>query len=221
MDDKGKNKAHCLIMPYPTQGHVNPMLQFAKRLTQKGIRVTLALTKFLLSKSTNEHSFGPISAREISDGFDSGGRAEAKSSEEYQARFERVGRETLTCLLLDLAGAGRPVDCVVYDSFIPWALDVAKGLGLSGAAFFTQSCTVDAIYYMVYKGELKLPVDGEAAVVVAPGLPEMRSEDLPSFVYDCRSYRGTFSLLLNQFRGVEKAEWIFINTFDQLEKEVS
>ncbi|GER27899.1 UDP-Glycosyltransferase superfamily protein [Striga asiatica] len=219
-DDKGKNKAHCLIIPYPTQGHVNPMLQFANRLTHKGIRVTIALTKFLLTKSTNGPSFGPISAREISDGFDSGGRAEAKSSEEYQARFECVGRETLTGLLLDLAGTGRPVDCVVYDSFIPWAVDVAKGLGLFGAAFFTQSCTVDAIYYLVYKGELKLPVDGEAVVAAAPGLPEMRSEDLPSFVYDYGSYPGTFRLLLNQFRGLEKAEWIFINTFDQLEKEV-
>uniref|UniRef100_A0A7N1A3A8 Glycosyltransferase N-terminal domain-containing protein n=1 Tax=Kalanchoe fedtschenkoi TaxID=63787 RepID=A0A7N1A3A8_KALFE len=28
-------KAQILILPYPVQGHINPMLQFAKRLASK------------------------------------------------------------------------------------------------------------------------------------------------------------------------------------------
>ncbi|KAG5589091.1 hypothetical protein H5410_039605 [Solanum commersonii] len=31
------HKAHCLILPYPGQGYINPMLQFAKRLQSKRV----------------------------------------------------------------------------------------------------------------------------------------------------------------------------------------
>ncbi|EYU20869.1 hypothetical protein MIMGU_mgv1a005301mg [Erythranthe guttata] len=204
-DAEKENGAHCLILPHPTQGHINPILQFAKRLTHKRIKITLALTKFTL-KTTTGFSGGSISTRSISDGFDEGGRAHANSSEEYQARFQQVGRETLAELLQDLAGSGRPVDCVVYDPFIPWVLDVAKGFGLLAAAFFTQSCA------------LKLPLSG--GEVVVPGLPPMKPEEMPSFIHDHGSYPGTFQMLLNQFRNVDKADWILINTFDKLEQEV-
>ncbi|KAL0346072.1 UNVERIFIED_CONTAM: Flavonol 7-O-beta-glucosyltransferase UGT74F1 [Sesamum radiatum] len=137
---------------------------------------------------------------------------------EYQTRFQQIGQETLADLLRDLSGSGCPVDCVVYDPFMPWALDVAKGFGLLGAAFFTQSCAVDNIYHHVYRGELELPLLG--GEVVVPGLPAMRADEMPSFIYDHGSYPGTFQMLLNQFRNVDKADWIFINTFHELEEEV-
>ncbi|KAI3444221.1 hypothetical protein Pfo_000886 [Paulownia fortunei] len=199
MDTKKANVehiAHCLILPFPIQGHINPMLQFAKRLSHKRLKNTFALTKFLLS-TMKELSGGSISVGAISDGFDQGGRAQAKSPEEYLARFQQVGQETLTELLRDLANSGCPVDCVVYDPFIPWVLDVAKGFGLLGAAFFTQSCAVDSIYHQVYCGELKLPLQG------------MKWWWFPAF-----------QMVTNQFRNVDKADWIFVNTFYKLEEEV-
>ncbi|KAL8467732.1 hypothetical protein ACS0TY_031104 [Phlomoides rotata] len=211
------NRAHCLILPFPFQGHINPMLQFAKRLTRKRIRVTFVLTKFLLK--TAKFSGESIPLRAISDGFDDGGPAHAKSSDEYRARFQQSGQQTLAELLQDLADSGCPVDCVIYDPFIPWVLDVAKGLGLRAAAFFTQSCAVDNIYYQAYAGELKIPLDGDEAVVV-PGLPPMKPEEMPSFIYNHGSYPGTFEMLLNQFRNIGEADWIFINTFGKLEEQV-
>ncbi|KAK4349512.1 hypothetical protein RND71_032267 [Anisodus tanguticus] len=42
------HKAHCLILPYPMQGHINPMLQFSKRLQSKGVKITIAPTKSFL-----------------------------------------------------------------------------------------------------------------------------------------------------------------------------
>ncbi|KAL0339885.1 UNVERIFIED_CONTAM: UDP-glucosyltransferase [Sesamum radiatum] len=156
---KANERAHCLILPYPSQGHINPMLQFAKRLSHKRLKITLALTRFLL-KTIKGLSGGSISIGSISDGFDEGGRAQAKTQEEYLARFQQVGRETLMELLQALADSGSPVDCVVYDPFIPWVLDLAKGSGLLAAAFLTQSCSVGCIYHRVYCGELKVPVRG-------------------------------------------------------------
>ncbi|WRX10879.1 hypothetical protein QQP08_003366 [Theobroma cacao] len=39
----------------------------------------------------------------------------------------------------------------IYDSFLPWALNVANKFGLVGAVFFTQSSAVGSIYYHIYK----------------------------------------------------------------------
>ncbi|KAG8372275.1 hypothetical protein BUALT_Bualt12G0049400 [Buddleja alternifolia] len=211
----GEYKGHCLTVPYPIQGHINPMLQFAKRLSHKHLKITFALTKFLFKTTTHLSGGESISIRVISDGFDNGGRAQAKSFEEYQIRFMQTGQQTLSELLHDLAISGCNVDCVVYDPFIPWVLDVAKGFGLNTAVFFKQSCAVDNIYYQVYSGELKPPVLGSEPVVV-PGLPPMRPEEMPSFIYVHGSYPAAFKMVADQFRNVDKADWIFVNTFLQV-----
>uniref|UniRef100_A0A3Q7HK33 Uncharacterized protein n=1 Tax=Solanum lycopersicum TaxID=4081 RepID=A0A3Q7HK33_SOLLC len=39
------HKAHCLILPYPLQGHINPMLQFSKRLRSKRVEITIVTSK--------------------------------------------------------------------------------------------------------------------------------------------------------------------------------
>lgn len=210
-------KAHCLILPYPLQGHINPMLQFSKRLQQEGIKITVATTKLFFKKL--QQVPGSISVETISDGFD-GGRDNTVDSKLYLDTFGRVGSETLSELILKLQNSGdSPVDCIVYDPFLPWVLDVAKKFGISGAVFFTQSCAVDNIYYHVYKGMLKHPLV-ENEVVRVHGLPPLAPSDLPSFVGDCGSYPGILHLVVNQFMNIEKADWLFFNTFYELEDEV-
>uniref|UniRef100_R7WBE4 Putative UDP-glucosyltransferase n=1 Tax=Aegilops tauschii TaxID=37682 RepID=R7WBE4_AEGTA len=42
---------HVLLLPYPSQGHINPILQFGKRLaSHAGVRCTLAVTRYLLGQ---------------------------------------------------------------------------------------------------------------------------------------------------------------------------
>lgn len=210
-------KAHCLILPYPLQGHINPMLQFSKRLQQEGIKITVAITKFFFKKLQKVSC--SFSVETISDGFD-GGKDETVDLESYLDTFQRVGSETLSELVLKLQNSGdSPVDCIVCDPFLPWVLDVAQKFGISGAVFFTQSCAVDNIYYHIYKGMLKLPfVENE--VVRVHGLPPLAPSDLPSFVSDCGSYPPLLRMVVNQFMNFEKADWLFINTFYELENEV-
>ncbi|KAL2544539.1 UDP-glycosyltransferase 74F2 [Forsythia ovata] len=160
-----------------------------------------------------------ISLEAISDGFDEGGRADAESPEAYYARFRLVGTETLS-ELLEKYKTDCDVNCIIYDPFLPWVLDVAKKFGLVSAAFFTQSCAVDNIYYRVYKKELKLPLLETEKTVNIPGLPVLEPSDLPSFVCVHGSYPESFEMILNQFQNLEKADWNLVNTFHKLEQEV-
>jgi pathogen-inducible salicylic acid glucosyltransferase len=209
--------AHVLVLPYPTQGHINPMLQFSKRLASKGVKVTLATTVFIFN-SMQPRSSESVQFDTISDGHDEGGFAQAESIHTYLARLEAIGSKTLADIVIKHKDTAHPIDCIIYDHFLPWALDVAKKLGLLGAAFFTQPCAVNFIYYHVHHGLLKLPIS--STPISIPGLPLLELQDMPSFIYVSGSYPAYFEMVLSQFSNSDKADWALVNTFYELEVEV-
>ncbi|XP_042507280.1 mogroside IE synthase-like [Macadamia integrifolia] len=209
------HEAHVLVVILSIQGHINPLLQFSKRLFSKGIKVRLAITT---SVAKSMHTkVCPISFETFSDGYDDGFKKE-DGIESYLERSKLVGSQTLGDLIKKLERLGNPISCVVYDSFYPWVLDVAKQFNLPGASFFTQSCAVCNIYYHVQQGLLKVPVD--SPTVSIPGLPLLAIADLPSFVSVYGSHPGVRTIILNQFSNIDKADWLLFNTFDRLEDEV-
>ncbi|XP_034219052.1 UDP-glycosyltransferase 74G1-like [Prunus dulcis] len=215
-------KAHCLVLPFPIlQGHVNPMLQFSKLLHHKGIKVTLVTTIFVHNTLMHGSSGSSCIALEtISDGYDQGWREEAEGIDAYLERFWQVGPKTLGQLIEKLSNSGFPVDCIVYDSMVPWSLDVAKKYGIAGASFLTQSCAVDNILYHVHKGLLKLPVVDDQSEISLPGLPPLEFLDMPSFLYDSGSYPGIYKVVVGQFSNIHKADWVLCNSFYELEEQV-
>ncbi|XVF21246.1 hypothetical protein REPUB_Repub12eG0073700 [Reevesia pubescens] len=210
-------KPHVLIFPFPGQGHINPMLQFAKRLASKGIKPTLVTTVFL-SKSFFSDPSTFIDLQTISDGFDEGGCDQAGSADAYLPTFWSVGPKSLASLIKKLIDTGHPINALVYDGFLPWALDVAKQFGIPSAVFFTQSCAVNNVYYHVSRGLLQLPLPGPT--VSLPGLPPLEVSELPSFVSLYGSYPAWFDVVVSQFSNVDGANWVFFNIFYELEKEV-
>ncbi|CAN1252439.1 UDP-glycosyltransferase 74F2 [Linum perenne] len=186
------------------------MIHFARRLITRGLRATLLTTNFITSSSNFPPAIGPVHVDAISDGFDSGGFSHASSIDDYLSRLQQAGSKTLSDLIDRYKTTPYPVSCLVYEPFLPWALDVAKDHGLYAASFFTQPCVVDFIYYNIRHGLLKLPVDT---------LPDMEPRDMPSFVNAPEAYPAYFAMVVNQFSNTEKADYVLINTFYELEKE--
>ncbi|KAL3828440.1 hypothetical protein ACJIZ3_017242 [Penstemon smallii] len=207
---------HILAVPYPSQGHINPMLQFCKRLVSKGTKATLAITNFI-SKSMSPKS-NTVSIDTISDGCDEGGFSQAEDVSDYITRMEIAGTETLEELVKKYQKSNQPIDCIIYDPFLPWALEVAKKYGIKGASFFTQACAVNYIYYYAHHGMLELPV--ATVPVEIPGLPALDLPDMPSFIYVHGSYPAYFEMVLNQFSNMDKADFVLVNTYYKLEEKV-
>ncbi|XP_047972490.1 UDP-glycosyltransferase 74F2-like [Salvia hispanica] len=219
MDQKTEDKPHCLILPYPSQGHINPLIQFSKRLAYKGITITFAAPQDILSSAAADIS-ASIAVESISDGYTSAAARADADPREYLATLEREGAESTSRLIEKLReGPGRAVDCVVYDAFLPWGLAVAKSKGLFGAAFFTQPSSVNVVYYNVFKGLLKVPVKERETVL--PGLPPLAISDLPSFVVDQEKHPGLLELVMGQFDGVEDSDFVFVNSIYELDKEAN
>jgi pathogen-inducible salicylic acid glucosyltransferase len=219
MEKEIKNQIpHCLIIPYPTQGHINPMLQFSKRLVQKGLKVTLINTISSSKTITTINLNNSIEFETISDGFDNGGLTAAKTIDTYIETFHRTGSQTLTQLLHKLTKTNNHVDCVIHDGFLPWVVDVAKEFELPVAVFLTQACCVNSINFHAFKGWLDLPLLEKE--IVLPGLPKIEAADLPSFLYKYGTHPGYFDILTNQFSMIDQADWVLANTFYELEPEV-
>ncbi|KAI8004453.1 UDP-glycosyltransferase 75C1 [Camellia lanceoleosa] len=67
---------HILLLTFPAQGHINPALQFAKRLIKMGLQVTFATSVFAqrrISKTTGAADEG-LKFAAFSDGYDDGFR---------------------------------------------------------------------------------------------------------------------------------------------------
>ncbi|OEL22031.1 UDP-glycosyltransferase 74F2 [Dichanthelium oligosanthes] len=212
---------HVLLLPYPSQGHVHPMLQFGKRLAFHGMRPTLAVTRFILATCAPDAAVLGAGVRlaAVSDGFDRGGFGECGDVTAYLSRLEAAGSATLAELLAEEAARGRPVRAVVYDAFLPWTRGVARRHGAAAAAFFTQPCAVNVTYGHVWCHRLGVPVDG---TVRLPGLPALQPDGLPWFVrVGPGPYPAYFELVMRQFQGLEDADDVLVNSVYELEPLVS
>ncbi|KAK9119619.1 hypothetical protein Scep_017712 [Stephania cephalantha] len=212
-----QQQEHVVVIPYPGQGHINPLLQFAKRLASKGLKATMGTTPYAI-KSITAHNVG---VELISDGFDQGGFAEASSVQAYLESFETAGSRTLTELIKKYEDTECPITCVVYDSFLVWALDVAKQNRVCSAAFFTNSAAICSIFCYIHHGMLKLPIETEDLPVKIGSVAELCRHDLPTFLTTPGAYPAYLTMKVNQYNNLSKTDWILCNSFQALEdKEV-
>ncbi|BAF25600.2 Os09g0518400 [Oryza sativa Japonica Group] len=215
---------HVLLLSYPAQGHVNPLLQFGKRLAaHRRVRCTLAVTRSLLNSCCrappSPGGGGGVHVATYSDGCDARGYDELGDEGAYLSRLESAGSATLDELLRGESGEGRPVRAVVYDAFLPWAAPVARRHGASCAAFFTQACAVNVAYAHAWAGRVELPLPTSAPAPPLPGVPpELEPADFPTFLTAPAAGRSAYlDLLLRQCQGLEVADHVLVNSFHELQ----
>ena len=219
--DGGGEGASVLLFPIPeAQGHMNPMLQFGRRLAYHGMRPTLVATRYVLS--VNPPPGDPFRVAAISDGFDAGGLKSCPDMGEYISQLEAVGSETLGELIVSEACAGRPVRVLVYDPHMPWALRVAREAGVPAAAFFSQPCSVNIVYGELWAGRLALPAtDGRELVARGALGVELGFEDMPPFAAVPELMPEFLKTSTGQFNGLDDADHVLVNSFLDIEPKVS
>ncbi|KAL2485076.1 UDP-glycosyltransferase 74F2 [Abeliophyllum distichum] len=202
-----------LAVPFPSSGHTNPMMQLCKRLVSKGLKATMALTKF--SAKTLKGSTDLVQIETVSDGGDEAGISDRDTEHDVLSRLKKNGSESLAPLINKYQSFGDPIVCVIYDSLLLWVVEVPKKFGLVSVAFFTQQSAVNFFVYHFYHKLLPYPVVELPASI--PGLPLLEHQDFPK--YGMFPYHQEF--VAGQFSTVKMADIAFVNTFYKLEEEVS
>jgi UDP:flavonoid glycosyltransferase YjiC (YdhE family) len=238
--DGERRQAHVVMIPYPAQGHVTPMLQLAKLLHARGFHVTFVNNEFNHRRHLRARGPNALDGTErfrfaaIDDGLP---LSEADATQDVPALCHST---MTTCLprFKDLVARinaeaeaeGRPaVTCVVGDSTMTFALRAARELGLRCATLWTASACGFIGYYhyrhLVERGIVPLKdeaqlTDGYLDTVVdwIPGAPkDLRLRDLPSFVRTTDPDDIMLNFFIHETAGMSQASAVVINTFDELD----
>ncbi|XP_071706700.1 UDP-glycosyltransferase 75C1-like [Rutidosis leptorrhynchoides] len=220
-----QNQPHFLLITFPAQGHINPAFQFAKRLLMLGVKVTFATTVSAHRKMTkagrvpNSFNFALFS-----DGFDDGFDLKLHDITFFMGQIRTRGAQSLKQTIVSNTENGTPITCLVYTLLLPWAGEVARDLHVPSALLWIQPASVFRVYYYYFHGYDKLIGDDcnePSWSIQVPGLPLLKSRDLPSFCLPTNTYDFILPLFkeqLDMLDSVDKPNILF-NSFDALEEE--
>ncbi|KAL0382829.1 UNVERIFIED_CONTAM: UDP-glycosyltransferase 75C1 [Sesamum calycinum] len=221
-------RRHVLLVTFPAQGHINPSLQFAKRLIDMGIEVTFATSVYARRMEETAARDLPkgLSFAAFSDGHDDGFTM-SDDIKTYMTEIRSRGAKILKDTALSAAEQGRPVTCVIYTLLLLWAAEVAREVNIPSVVLWIQPATVLDIYYYYFNGfadEIIASSNDPSWKLQLPGLPIMLSKrDLPSFTLPNGSESSSF--FLKSFKeqlealDVEMKPKVLVNTFDSLESD--
>ncbi|XP_078181839.1 gallate 1-beta-glucosyltransferase 84A24-like [Carex rostrata] len=221
---------HVLMISFPGQGHVNPLLRLAKRMAAKGVLITFTTTsdtghQIISSSDVVSADEGvPVGSGrlrfEFLDTNWNTSNDHKPDLNESMLHLETVGPAAFADLIRKQSMAGRPVTYVVNNPFVPWAVDVATDMGIPCAVLWVQSCAVFSTYYHYHHGLSEFPTESNPDISVClPGIPIMTPEEIPSFLLPSNPFKSLTKAILEQFRNIDKASRVFVNSFTELEPE--
>jgi hypothetical protein len=150
-------KPHVVCIPYPLQGHINPMLKLAKILHHKGFHVTFVNTHYnhrRLLKSRGPDSLDGLSDfrfETIPDGLPP---SDTDVSQDIPALCDSTSKTCLIplCNLLSKlndssSSNAPPVTCIISDASMTFTLEAAEEFGIPNVFLSTPSA-VGCLAYM-------------------------------------------------------------------------
>ena len=216
---------HLLLVTFPAQGHLNPALQFAKRLVRAGPRVTFATAISAHRRMVKPPSLPGLSYATFSDGYDDG-FSHQDDPAHYMAQIKQVGSRTLADLVQSLARDDRHVTCIIYNFLLPWAADVAGDLAIPSVVLWVQPASLFAIYSHYFNGYdsiINTLNKDPSSTIELPGLPLLAPKDLPSFLLPSNAFPSSLAVLGELIGSLDtKARpetRVLVNTFDALEPD--
>ncbi|KAI5429286.1 hypothetical protein KIW84_034054 [Lathyrus oleraceus] len=222
------NKLHVVFLPYPTPGHMIPMIDTARLFAKHGVNVTIITT----------HANASTFQKTIDNDFNSGYSIKTKLIRFPSAQlglpdgvenikdgtsFEMLGKisrgismlqDPIEVLLQDL----QP-DCIVTDMMYAWTVEAAAKLGVPRIYYYSSSyfSNCAANFIMKYRPHDNLVSDTHKFTI--PGLPhtiEMTSLQIPVWLREKNAVTAYFEPI---FKSEERSYGTLYNSFHELESD--
>ncbi|KAK6143690.1 hypothetical protein DH2020_024038 [Rehmannia glutinosa] len=212
-----ENKPHAVCIPYPAQGHINPMLKLAKLLHHKGFHITFVNTEYnhrRLLKSRGPTALDGLPDFRFATIPDGLPPSDADATQDIPSLCTST---TTTCLepfcellseLNSSGGGSPPVSCIVSDGVMSFTLKAAERFRLPEVLFWTTNMN------QVTNGYLETIIDW------VPGMMDIKLRDFPSFIRTTDPKDIMLNFLIQETDAVPRAKALIMNTFDALEHDV-
>ncbi|XP_057827326.2 7-deoxyloganetin glucosyltransferase-like [Cryptomeria japonica] len=228
---------HAVVVPFPAQGHVNPLMNFAELLAMRGFFITFVTTEWidqrLLKAASTDAAARDREAKErglkfrflsVPDGLPPDHGRTTELGELFHA-LQNMG-PALESLLSVADTSVPPITCIVSDSYISCTAEVAQNLGVPRVIFWT-CCTANSIAQTnanILLSQGHIPVTDEdlkskdKLITSLPGkIPPIRPTDIVSFYREKHVSETIYSAFLYEARHQNIADYLLVNTFEELE----
>ncbi|KAH9329048.1 hypothetical protein KI387_001156 [Taxus chinensis] len=232
-------RPHALVIPYPGQSHITPMMQLSKQLAVRGFEIT-----FVNSGHNHKQLLDSQSAAAVPLPHQLGldiwlvGLPDDDLPSEYFNNYEHVNevysnangylfREKVVKVLED----NPTVTCIISHHYLSWGQEVADKFGIPNVVYWSVMATLYCLYMqfplLLEKGYLPLKCKKETLsgirVPLVPDLeglvPRFSLTDLPDFFQIEDISDPHYEFINRQRESLRQAKWVLVNTFESLETE--
>ncbi|KAL3825883.1 hypothetical protein ACJIZ3_021912 [Penstemon smallii] len=222
-------KPHAILFPLPYQGHINPFVNLAIKLASKGFTITFVHFESVhqrLSKSQNSNTNNEIDffseARKsgldiryttINDGFPLEFDRYINYVEFWKSLLQDFPARVDDFIGEIMQSEQSMVTFLIADTFFSWPPTIAKKYNIVNVSFFTQP----ALVYSIGHYPLKESVVEEINYI--PGVKSISTKDLMHFLKEGEIKTMQHEVCSMAFQEVKKADFVLINTVQELESE--
>ncbi|EEF47785.1 UDP-glycosyltransferase 83A1 [Ricinus communis] len=226
-----EKKPHVIVIPYPAQGHVAPLMKLAYKLADHGIKVTFVNSesihgRIMAAMPENLEEKIPISLISISDGVESNRDRKDRIKKLKSISSSMPGNlQKLIESLNQSANHDDQVSCVIADLTLKGALEVAKKMGIKRAGVLPYG--VGNLALQLHAPKLIedgiIDADGmplkDEVICLAKTFPPCNSNELVwSVSGETEMQKFIFAQFIRDIaEAARNSNWLLVNSFSELE----
>ncbi|KAK9206055.1 hypothetical protein WN943_016326 [Citrus x changshan-huyou] len=225
-------RPHIAVLNFPFSTHASSVLSIIKRLA---VSAPTALFTFFSTPQSNKALFStgqqrhlPINVKpyDVSDGVPEGHVFSGKRQEDIELFMNAADANFRKAVEAAVAETGRPLTCLVTDAFIWFAAEMARDwnnvpwIPCSPAGPNSLSAH---LYTDIIRDKIGTQSQNQDQQLIhfIPGMNKIRVADLPEGVVS-GDLDSVFSVMVHQMgRQLPKAAAVFINSFEELDPELT
>ncbi|KAK6129168.1 hypothetical protein DH2020_037100 [Rehmannia glutinosa] len=222
-------KPHVIVIPYPAQGRVLPLLEFSQCLANHDIKVTFVNTEFnhekvVKSLSDSDNVTELVNMVSIKDGMEPGD--DRNDFGKLTEAMDRVMPGELESLIekINTKEGDDKITCVIADGLLGWAVEVAAKIGVKKASFWPAAALTVISLLNIPKLVSDGIVDSNGRILknqmiqFSPTIPPMHSTN---FIWASIDDQATQKIIFNMLSKIsitsKLSDWNISNSSHDLE----